>query len=209
MFGKFLPLETSFFDFFERHIKITIQAIEELQALASSTAVFDFRDLERFKRWEHEADIVVHECVEALHKTFITPIDRENILRLISDLDDIIDCIDASFECLVVYRIEKSTPDFQKLSQLLLQAVLKVSFIVKGLRHMKNAPEIREACHFIRRLENEADGVLRNAIGKLFDEEQDTRLVIKLKELYEILEDAIDHCHTVANLMEGIILEYD
>lgn len=209
MFGKFLPRDTSFFDLFEQHSALILKAAEEFHALASSNSFFNSKTMQEHKNWEHDADAVVHECAEALHKTFITPIDREDILRLISTMDDIIDSIDAAFDCLVIYKIENSTQELQKLSHILLQAVSKITFIVQGLRSMKNASEIRENCRTVRSLEAQGDATLRNAIGKLFEEEPDTRVVIKLKEIYETLENAIDSCHKVANIVEGIILEYD
>lgn len=209
MFGRFLPRETNFFDIFEQHAAITIQATHGFQTLVSSDTLFEQGDKEQFKKWEHEGDVIAHECMDALHKTFITPLEREDILRLVSGMDDILDDVDACVDCLVIYRINKPTPELQQLSQILYQASVKVFHIVKGLRNLKNAGEIRADCHVIRNLEHEGDVTLRKAIGKLFDEEQDTRVVIKLKEIYEILEDAIDSCHRVANIIEGILLECD
>jgi len=208
MFGKFLPQETSFFDLFEQHAAITVRASQEFEQLFTHP-ILELTDIHRFKNLEHEGDVIVHECVEALHKTFITPIDREDILRLISSMDDILDYIDACFECLVIYKIKNTTPELQQMAKILSQACFNISLIVKGLRNMKNAAEMRANCKVIRKLEDDGDNAFRNALGKLFDEEQDTRLVIKLKEIYEILEDAIDSCHRVANVIEGIILECD
>jgi uncharacterized protein Yka (UPF0111/DUF47 family) len=207
MFGKFLPRETNFFDFFEQHAVIIVQASKEFLKLASSETFLGLKDPEKFKKFEHQADILVHNCVEALHKTFITSIDREDILRLISSMDNIIDGIDATFDCLVVYRIEKPTPELRKMAEILFQASEKIVLIVQGLRNMDNAQAIRDHCNAIRQLEHEGDDALLTAIGNLFDGEQDTRAVIKMKEIYENLEDAIDGCHTVANIIEGIVLE--
>lgn len=209
MFGRFLPRETSFFDIFEKHAAIIIHATHEFQTLVSTDLLFAQTDKGQFKQWEHDGDIIAHECMDALHKTFITPIEREDILRLMSKMDDILDDVDACVDCLVIYRIQKPTAELQQLAQILYQSSVKVFHIAKGLRNLKNAGEIRADCQVIRHLEHAADIALRKAIGKLFDEEKDTRLVIKLKEIYEILEDAIDSCHRVANLIEGIILECD
>ena len=209
MFGRFLPKETSFFDYFEQHAAFVVLATQEFQKIVSSEMFSKKKETLQFKEWEHEADLIVHECVEALHKTFITPIDREDILRLISEMDDIMDSVDAAVDCLAIYRIEKPTPEQQKFAEILSKAAEKVALIVKGLRNMKNASDIRENGHDIRRLENEADSTLRYAIGKLFDQEMDTRTLIKFKEIYEILENGIDSCHRVANIIEGILLECD
>lgn len=209
MFGKFLPRETSFFDFFEQHAAVTVEAAEELQKIVSANNHLNIGDIQRFKNWEHQGDAVLHECIEALHKTFITPLVREDILDLISGMDDILDNIDACFDCIVIYRIQQTTPELEVFARILYEATVKISRIVKNLRNMDNAAQIRNDCQAIRILEGEADTTLRKAIGKLFDEEKDTRLVIKFKEIYEILEDAIDSCHKVANITEGIILECD
>lgn len=209
MFGRFLPRETSFFDIFEKHAAIIIHATQGFQTLVSTDLLFEQTDKEQFKQWEHDGDIIAHECMDALHKTFITPIEREDILRLMSKMDDILDDVDACVDCLMIYRIQKPTAELQQLAQILYQSSVKVFHIVEGLRNLKNAGEIRADCQVIRHLEHSADIALRKAIGKLFDEEKDTRLVIKLKEIYEILEDAIDSCHRVANFIEGILLECD
>lgn len=207
MFAKFLPREISFFDIFEKHAATIVQAAKEFHRLASTSSLIDFSEKQKFKHWEHEADKLVHHCAEELHRTFITPIAREDILHLISEMDNIIDCIDATFDCLLIYKIDTTTNELRDMSRVLFQATEKVASIVRGLRNMKNAADIKDSCHCIRRLEHEADDILRNAIGQLFENEQNTRMVIKLKEIYENLEKAIDSCHKVANIIEGIVLE--
>ncbi len=206
MFGKFLPREAGFFDIFEKHVAILVLAAREFHALASRETL-QLKDQQQFKNWEHEADNLVHQCVEALHKTFITPLAREDILHLISEMDNIIDCIEATFDYLVIYKITATTPELSEMSKILFRCTEKVELIVKGMRSMKNAADIKENCRLIRQLEHQGDEVLRAAIGKLFDEEKETRIVIKLKEIYENLEQAIDSCQKVANIIEGIVLE--
>jgi uncharacterized protein Yka (UPF0111/DUF47 family) len=107
----------------------------------------------------------------------------------------------------VIYRIEKPTPELQKMAKILCQASEKIVLIVQGLRNMDHAEEIKKNCHDIRQLEHEGDDALRTAIADLFNQEKDTLAVIKMKEIYEKLEDAIDDCHKVANIIEGIVLE--
>lgn len=207
MFDRFLPVETCFFDFFEQHAEILVRAGKELHLIFSSETSFQFRDTQQFKKWENQADSLVHDCVEALHRTFITPIQREDILRLISAMDNIMDYIEETFDCLVIYKIDKTNSELKAMSGILLQATEKVSLISQGLRNMKNSDLIKENCRAIRQLEREGDETLRAAIGNLFDEEQSTRMVIKMKEIYENLEAGIDSCHQVANITEGIVLE--
>lgn len=207
MFGKFLPRETGFFDIFEKHAALIVQAAKEFHSLAFTETFVEFKDNQQFKNWEHVADTLVFQCVEGLHRTFITPIAREDILHLISEMDNIIDCIDATWDCIVIYKVVTTTPALSEMSEILFQATEKVALIVSGIRSMKNADDIKENCRLIRLLEHQGDEILRRAIGQLFDEEENTRVVIKLKEIYENVEQAIDSCHKVANIIEGIVLE--
>jgi uncharacterized protein len=208
MFGRFLPREISFFDFFEKHAALTIEAAQELVAQISKERN-TLAETNRIKALEHEADNITHLCLEALHKTFITPIERDDIHHLISRMDDVTDCIDAVADCIVIYKITQMNPEVKQLAHILFSATQEIAVAVKGLRNMKNAAAIRESCTLINKFENEADSILRNAIGRLFDEEQDTRLIIKWKEIYETLEEATDRCEDVANVIESVILEYD
>ena len=206
MLEKLLPRDVSFFDFFEKHASIIVEAAKEF--LFNITEGHSFSHPNGIKHLEHQADEIVHSCVEALHKTFITPIEREDIHRLLSRMDDIVDDIDAAAACLVIYKIQAITPELKTMAQLLYDAVLEVQMGIKGLRNMKNADEIRKNCTRINLLENKADAVLLKAVGRLFDDEQDIRNVIKWKEIYENVEDAIDRCEDVADIIEDIILDY-
>jgi uncharacterized protein len=124
-------------------------------------------------------------------------------------MDDIVDNVDAAFDCLIIYKIEKLTPDIQSLARILYKSVQEIELGIKELRNLRHAAAIRQNCKEINRLEKEADVILRNAIGGLFEKEQDIRLLIKWKEIYEILEEATDRCEDVSNIIEGILLEYD
>jgi len=205
MFGKLLPRETSFFDYFEKHAALIVKGAQELIALMINN---DLLKASQIKDIEHEADTITHQCVEALHKTFITPIEREDIHRLISRMDDIIDYIDDAADRLFLYKIQIIKPEAKELTQVLLNATLEVEQAVKGLRHLDKDEAIRKRCININCLENEADSVFRRAVVCLFEEEKDTRTLIKWKEIYEDLESAADRCEDVANIIEGVILEY-
>lgn len=206
MLGRFLPKTTSFFDYFEQHGALTIKACEEFLALIRNPSEITAR-ARRIKEFEHEADIITHKCIEDLHRTFITPIDRSDIHTLIKTLDDIVDSVDATASRMVLYEID-TMPDTQELSELLLEAAKAILDAVKSLRHIDhNAALINEKCIVICGVENKADALLRSALARLFKEEKDAVKVIKWKEIYERLERATDHCEAVANIIQGIAIE--
>lgn len=207
MFGRFLPKEKSFFDFFEQHARLTVQGTSELIAL-----VADGKNVEakarRIADIEHETDVITHRCVEALHKTFITPIDRDSIHRLITRMDDIMDYVEAAAERIALYELTTMTQDVRDLADVLHRAAVEVEQACKHLRDLKNPTKILQLSIDINRLENEGDAILRRAVARLFREEKDPILVIKWKEIYENLEMATDRCEDVANIIEGVVLEH-
>ncbi len=208
MFGRLLPRETSFFDFFEQHAALTVRAAREMVSIASLGTDIPNR-ARRIKDLEHEADAVTHCCMQALHKTFITPIERNDIHRLISRLDDILDLIDGAARRLVSYELSPGPPGLQELTQVVLRSANAVQRAVGQLRNMKNAGVILRECVEINQLENEADLVHSNAVARLFKEQADPIDVIKWREIYDRLERATDRCEDVADILEGIVLEHD
>ncbi|HET9332885.1 MAG TPA: DUF47 family protein [Gemmatimonadota bacterium] len=206
MLKRFMPRETNFFDYFERHAAATVRGCRELVELTIAGTDFVARAA-RIKDIEHEADSITHDCVEALHKTFITPIDRDQIHMLISHMDDIMDYVETVSDLCVLYNVTGMTQDARDLAAVLLDATLHIEGAVKGLRDMKHAETISAACIEVNRLENAGDELLRRAVARLFDEEKDPVAIIKWKELYENLEIATDRCEDVANIIEGIVLE--
>lgn len=210
MFGKLLPQDTSFYDFFDQHAALTLQAAHCFQQFISVDQIPLQNGVNLIKDLEHQADAVTFHCVEALRKCFITPFQQEDIYRLISNMDDVIDAIDEAYEDCITYKILFPTPAAKEFALLLVAAVDKLKFLLNCLRDRRShAKQILEACREIGILEDQADTILRKAVGQLFDEEQDLRLLIKWKEIYEDLEHAMDHCNDVANTVEGIMLEYD
>lgn len=207
MFEKLMPKEIAFFDYFERMAaKILEGCTAVLELLEDCTNVAE--KARRIKVIEHEGDLITHQCIEMLHKTFITPFDRDSIHRLITKMDDILDLAEAVSDRISVYEMDSPTDEARQLARVLVFSVEEVSKAVRGLRNMKNADSILAQCVEINRLENEADTLLRVAVGKLFRTERDPLMVMKWKELYEGLEEATDRCEDVANLVEGIVLEF-
>jgi uncharacterized protein len=207
MFSRFLPKEPRFFDLFDHQATVVVESAETFLHLAKGLSPIS-DSVEKIKRLESQADELTRQCIEALHKTFITPFERDDIYHLTSHLDDIIDSIDAAADCLLVYKISEITSFTKDLAEVLLNATIEVSEAVEAMRDLGNGEIIRKRCKKINQLENEADVVLRNALVNLFEEEGDIRLLIKWKEIYEHLENATDNCDNVANVIEGIILEY-
>jgi predicted phosphate transport protein (TIGR00153 family) len=207
MFGRFLPRETSFFDFFEQHAALTVEGAKEFLSLVTTGANIPTK-AKRVSDIEHETDVITHRCVEALHKTFITPIDRDQIHRLITRMDDIMDYVEAAAERIALYELVVMTSDVRDMADVLVRAATEVELACKGLRNLKDPVGLLKRCVDINRLENEADGVLRRAVAKLFKEEKDVFTVIKWKEIYENLEMATDRCEDVANIIEGVVLEH-
>jgi predicted phosphate transport protein (TIGR00153 family) len=207
MFGRLLPKEGRFFDLFNAHAAQVVRAARELAALMQN-----YQDREAHSRMideaEHAADRITAETIRLLHKTFITPIDREHIHQLINALDDICDLIQDSAETLHLYDIRAITPETARLADISLKCCERVKDVVELLGVDSGKFEaIAKTCEEIDRLESDADRVMRSAVSKLFREEQDVRELIKMKAVYELLEAITDRCLDVANLVEGISLE--
>jgi predicted phosphate transport protein (TIGR00153 family) len=207
-FGRLLPKEFSFFDFFEQHADKCVAAAELLSKLVGSldqAAVI----AKQIKDVEHDGDKITHNTVETLHKTFITPFDREEIHRLICGLDDVLDFIDAAGQRLALYEVKDVTPEALELCALLVKATEEMRVAIRALRTLDYPMQIIKNCVEINRLENEADAQLRAGMVRLFKEYADRPIeVIKWKEIYSFLEEATDRCEDVANTIEGVVIEH-
>jgi uncharacterized protein len=203
---RLLPRETSYFDRFEEQARKTVAGCQALLELLDhlDEAPARARDI---KRIEEECDRITHAVVASLHQTFITPIDRNDIHRLITKMDDVMDQVEAVAERLVLYEITSATDQMRALARNLHVSSERVLEAITGLRDLKRPAVALEKCVEINRLENEADALLRDALANLFRKEKDPIAVIKWKELYELLESATDRCEDVANIIEGVVLE--
>jgi predicted phosphate transport protein (TIGR00153 family) len=201
-----MPTEGKFFDLFIQHGELCVKGGKELVSLMTN-----FDDLEHrvhaIETIEKQADKVTHSTLELLHKTFITPLDRDDIHKLITRMDDILDLMEDVGQTIWLYDIKQITPEAKRLAELCQTCCEKVLASVSLLHNMNNAREILSICAEIDRLESDADHVMRAAMSKLFREEPDVRNLIKLKAIYEILETVTDRCEDVANIVEGIIVE--
>ena len=165
------------------------------------------RRAERVKQIEHECDEITHAVVAGLHKTFITPLDRNDIYRLITKMDDIMDMVEAAADRVALYDVHEMTKEVAELARCLVSGAEHVLGAVKGIRDLGKSDGILQHCVEVNRLENVADAILRSALARLFREEKDPITVIKWKEIYETLESATDRCEDVANIIEGVLLE--
>lgn len=209
MFGRLMPREGKFFDLFDQHAERIADGSRELVALMTQYSDLGARQkqIDAIDAIEKSADKVTHETVALLHKTFITPFDRETIHTLITQMDDILDLIQDVAESAMLYDLQRVTPEAQQLADLNQMCCERVKAAVNLLPSMENAEQILRICQEIDRLESDADRVMRSAMSKLFRDEADVRQLIKLKAIYELLEAVSDKCEDVANILEGVVLE--
>jgi predicted phosphate transport protein (TIGR00153 family) len=203
---RLLPHDASFFAHFENQGKKTVEGCRAFLEMVEQPGNLESR-AERVKQIEHECDEITHAVVEGLHKTFITPIDRNDIYTLITKMDDIMDFVEAAADRLALYDIPTMTKEVGDLARCLVQSAEHVLGAVSSIRDLGKPNGILQHCIEINRLENVADGLLRSALARLFREEKDPIAVIKWKEIYETLESATDRCEDVANIIEGVVLE--
>jgi predicted phosphate transport protein (TIGR00153 family) len=157
---------------------------------------------------EHAGDAITHATVKRLHETWITPLDRFDIHGLISRMDDVLDLIEAVSERVVLFEVQSAPAEAVTLSEILVRGCEAMVKAMVLLPDMGKAPEILKICVEINRLENEADGVYRKAIAELFKHGNDPLLVMKWRDIFDSLESASDRCEDVANIVEGVVLEY-
>lgn len=209
IFSRLMPRERRFFDLFDQHAALILQGSVVLVELLNG---YDERErrTERIARildLEHSADKVTRETVSLLHQTFVTPFDRDDIHRLISRMDDVLDLIQDTAEALQLYDIERLTPEAVQLADLLRECCVRIQAAARQLSSLDDAALVLRLCSEIDGLESQADRVMRAAVSKLFREESDTRELIKIENVYQLLESATDKCEDVANVIQGVVLE--
>jgi uncharacterized protein len=206
MLGRLMPREGKFFDLFNAHAERIVEGARELAAMIGT-----FKDLDahaqRIDAAERAADKVTHETIALLHKTFITPFDRDQIHQLITTMDDILDLIQDVAESIALYDLHSVTPEARQLAEICQMCCDRVQTAVGLLTNVKQSAAILKCCEEIDRLESDADRVMRSAVSKLFREESDLKQVMKLRVIYDLLETITDRCEDVANVVEGIVLE--
>jgi hypothetical protein len=201
---RLIPREERFFDDFNalaEQIRHGAGLLQEM--LVPDRPVWDKAD--EIKEVEHKCDFLTHEIIQRLHRTFVTPLDREDIHSLARSLDDVMDAIDASAAIVRLYQIDKVRPDARELARLVLSSCDQVMVAMKALQGMHG---VTEPAVEINRLENEADRAHQSAVRRLFEEERDPIVIIKWKEILDFLEAATDRCEDVANVLEGVVVKH-
>ncbi len=203
LLSKLMPHGDGFHDMF---VELAENVYLASQAMVAMLENFSNppADAEKIKDIEHTNDNITHTLMNKLNRTFITPFDREDIHELASKIDDVLDLTDAAASRLVTYRITQIRPGVADLARVLMAATKEV---VAAVRVLEKKDEVLSHCIEINRLENEADRVCRDLIARLFEQEKDPILVIKWKEIIEVLEIASDKCEDVANVVETITLK--
>ena len=202
-----IPRETKFYDLFEKSAGNLVVAAGKLVDLFD-----DYRDVEAkvelIKDLEHEGDTITHEIMQSLHRTFVTPIDREDIAFLANSLDDVMDFIEAAARSAFLYRVTQPTDRVRELASIILKVTYKLNEVMPLLRRRDQFKQILKQCVEINSLENEADDVHHAALAELFDDTRDVREIIKWREIYEHMESATDRGEDVANVLEAVVLKH-
>jgi len=229
MFGSGKKRDAAFFDAFSRHAQRSVEAARMLVEMmgrlevgnggaAQAYRVTDEGDgpvdelarqlYVKIKDAETSADSITHETIKRLHETWITPFDRDDIHSLITRMDDVLDLIEAAAERIVLYRVVVAPPEAVELATLLVESCSVLAKAVALLGTMSRASELLELCVEVNRLENAADSVHRRAMADLFKAGNDPLMVMKWRDILDGLESATDRCEDVANVLEGVVLEY-
>jgi uncharacterized protein len=201
---RLIPREERFYDDFvalAEEIRHGAAILEEM--LAPDQPLWDKAD--EIKEIEHKCDFLTHEIIQRLHRTFVTPLDREDIFALARSLDDVMDAIDATAAIVRLYQISSVRQDARDLARIIMASAEQVVKAAKALERKKG---VAEPAVEINRLENEADRAHQNAVRRLFEEEKDPVQIMKWKEILDFLEDATDRCEDVANVLEGVVVKH-
>ena len=204
---NFMPKEERFFDFLTQQAENLMKAAEFFKA-AIKDGKLDEDEVKKIHALEQEGDTLAHEITDMLNRTFITPIDREDIYALANQLDDVLDMLNAMAGRMKLYKLSPSDPHFAQFIDLIDQAAAALSNAVKHMPDTKRQRRVQDYCIEINRLENLGDAVREKAISNLFETEKDPMQVIKWKEIYEVAEGTLDKCEHVAKVIEGILVKH-
>lgn len=202
-----IPREKKFFVLFEQSAQNAVKITQQLKDMVHiwenvKERVGVITDL------EHQGDAITHQIFGQLHRTMITPFDREDIALLAHSLDDVADFIHAAADAMFLYKVERPTPRAKELAEIALQAVAEVENAVSELHDRIGRNHLLKRCIEINRLENLGDSVYRSAMAELFDDSADIANLIKWREIYNHLESVIDRCEDIANILEGVSMKY-
>jgi uncharacterized protein len=200
----FAPKEREFFDLFEEAARNAVRAAELLERLLQNWPDGGAETLAQIVDCEHDGDRITHDIIQRLNHSFVTPFDREDIIALASGLDDVVDYIEEIADFLGLYRIEAPMLQAQEMATVLRQSVAALCSAVPGLRSLQ---DVHEFTAEVNRLEDEGDRLHRDAVASLFERGIDPMMVIRWKDIFERLEDAIDSTETAVNILEGVVIK--
>jgi uncharacterized protein len=202
-----LPREGRFFVLFEESAKNAAEVAKNLQEMLYSWENIDSK-VAKIIELEHTGDGLAHEIIALVHKTFVTPFDREDIALLAHSLDDIVDFIESAADAMSLYKIDCPTTRAKQLADIIVQTTTEVHLAISELRQKVDLKQILKRSVEINRLENIADKIYREALAELFHDSNDVIYIMKWREIYEHMETATDRCEDVANVLEGVALKY-
>ena len=206
MLERLLPRKNEFFALFSRHAALCVDGATRLREMLGDLGTGEAH-ANGIHAVEHEGDVVCQQAMELLHTSFITPIDRGDIHRVASRLDDILDHIEATAQNLWLYEVRELRPEALEMASHLVEATRSMKVTVDALAKRPSSEHVRELCRAVKQVEKHNDRLRRRAIAALFQQEHDPKTLIKWKEIYENIESAIDRCEDVANVIEGVALE--
>jgi predicted phosphate transport protein (TIGR00153 family) len=202
-----IPREKKFFALFEQGTQNAVKIAQQLKDL-----VYIWENVKErvgvINDLEHQGDAITHQIFEQLHRTIITPFDREDIALLAHSLDDVIDFIHAAADAMSLYKVERPTHRAKEMVDIVVQAVGEVERAVSEIHDRIGRKQLLNRCVEINRLENMGDSVFRSAMAELFDDSADFAGLIKWREIYKHMESVIDRCEDIANILEGVAIKY-
>jgi len=202
-----MPREEKFFELFEGSAHNMVNAAKKLRELIHNWDNVEGK-VNEITELEHIGDTITHQIMERLHRTFVTPFDREDIALLAHSLDDVTDFIQAAADAMLIYKVGPPGQRAKELADVIVQSAIEVEKAMPYLRRPTESKQVLERCVEMNRLENVADRIFRSAIGELFDDTADIAKIIKWREIYEHMEMATDRCEDVANVIEGVALKH-
>ncbi len=201
------PREEKFFVLFEQSAQNAVKVAHQLKDLVNTWENVKER-VDMITTLEHDGDAITHQVMAQLYRTFVTPLDREDITLLAQTLDDITDLIHAAADAMVLYKVDRPTDKAKELAAIVVEATIEVEQGVAEIHDRIDRDKLLKHSMEINRLENVADGIYRSALAELFVSSPDYTYLIKWREIYENIESAIDKCEDIANVLEGLALKY-
>jgi uncharacterized protein len=208
IFQVIVPKQKVFFELFDKGAENLVHSAEHLKKLMSTTDQYEKESLiVQIKECETTGDNITHRIYDDLNRTFITPFDRDDIQKLASSIDDVVDYIDSASRKVKLYKPKSYMEEYSNIADLIYQASLEIKNVIEGLRRLKKPKEILTACIKINEIENKADIVYHHALSQLFEKETDAIELMKKKEIMEALERATDSAEDVSDVIKTIIIK--